>query len=75
MGIHILAAKLIGAWFIVNLILWLFLSMFRIIPFIGPKINRGLRYGLTKVGSYMGLLACFQNSEDTIYMSGIEKLE
>ena len=75
MGVHILAAKLIGAWFIVNLILWLFVSVFRIIPWIGGPINRGLRLGLTKVGAYMGLLACFQNSEDTIYLQGIEKLE
>ena len=75
MDVKILAAKLIGAWFIVNFILWLFVTVFKVIPWLGPKINRFLRLALTKTGAYMGLLACFQNSEDTIYLHGIEKLE
>ena len=76
MGIQILAAKILGAWLVVNILIWLFLGILRIIPFIGSKLNRWTRIGITKVGAYMGLLACgFQNSEDTIYINGIEKLE
>ena len=76
MSITILVTRLIVPWFIVNILLWLFVSMFRLLPFIGPTLNRWIRLGLTKTGAYMGLLACnFQNKEETIYLDGIEKLE